>query len=87
MASEDIKLKMPAGARALKTEVTRDPLNMLSLALLYILAVVCSARRTHALPLYSDTALPQQEGKINSVLLIGWQALASLLGVNIKLNV
>ncbi|XP_048032370.1 urotensin-related peptide 1 [Megalobrama amblycephala] len=67
MASEDIKLKMPAGARALKTEVTRDPLNMLSLALLYILAVVCSVRRTHALPLYSDTALPQQEELIQKL--------------------
>uniref|UniRef100_A0A673LST9 Urotensin-related peptide 1 n=1 Tax=Sinocyclocheilus rhinocerous TaxID=307959 RepID=A0A673LST9_9TELE len=49
------------------------PLNMLSLALLYILAVVCSVWRTHALPLYSDTEQPQQEGKISSVLLISWQ--------------
>ncbi|XP_051774276.1 urotensin-related peptide 1 [Ctenopharyngodon idella] len=40
---------------------------MLSLALLYILAVVCSARRTHALPLYSDTALPQQEELIQKL--------------------
>lgn len=77
MASEDIKLKILAGVRVLETVetgVTRQPLNMLSLALLYILAVVCSARRTHALPLYSDMALPQQEGKISSVLLISWHA-------------
>ncbi len=77
MASEDIKLKSLAGVRVLETVetgVTRQPLNMLSLALLYILAVVCSARRTHALPLYSDTALPQQEGEFSSVLLISWQA-------------
>ncbi|XP_050984429.1 urotensin-related peptide 1 [Labeo rohita] len=40
---------------------------MLSLALLYILAVVCSARRAHALPLYSDTALPQQEELIQKL--------------------
>ncbi|XP_077104162.1 urotensin-related peptide 1 [Siphateles boraxobius] len=40
---------------------------MLSLALLYILAVVCSVRRTHALPLYSDTALPQQEELIQKL--------------------
>uniref|UniRef100_A0A671Q7S0 Urotensin-related peptide 1 n=1 Tax=Sinocyclocheilus anshuiensis TaxID=1608454 RepID=A0A671Q7S0_9TELE len=74
MASEDIKLKILAGERVLKTGDTRQPLNMLSLALLYILAVVCSALRTDALPLYSDTALPQQEGKIISVLLRSWQA-------------
>uniref|UniRef100_A0A8C7I438 Urotensin-related peptide 1 n=1 Tax=Oncorhynchus kisutch TaxID=8019 RepID=A0A8C7I438_ONCKI len=35
---------------------------MLSLALFYILAVICSARRTHALPLYPDTSLEPQEG-------------------------
>ncbi|KAK2891136.1 hypothetical protein QQF64_007339 [Cirrhinus molitorella] len=40
---------------------------MLSLALLYILAVVCSAQRAHALPLYSDTALPQQEELIQKL--------------------
>ncbi|XP_043113365.1 urotensin-related peptide 1 [Puntigrus tetrazona] len=40
---------------------------MLSLALLYILAVVCSERRTHALPLYSDAALPQQEELIQKL--------------------
>uniref|UniRef100_A0A671N5C8 Urotensin-related peptide 1 n=1 Tax=Sinocyclocheilus anshuiensis TaxID=1608454 RepID=A0A671N5C8_9TELE len=40
---------------------------MLSLALLYILAVVCSAQRTHALPLYSDTELPQQEELIQKL--------------------
>uniref|UniRef100_A0A673KYZ9 Urotensin-related peptide 1 n=1 Tax=Sinocyclocheilus rhinocerous TaxID=307959 RepID=A0A673KYZ9_9TELE len=40
---------------------------MLSLALLYILAVVCSALRTDALPLYSDTALPQQEELIQKL--------------------
>ncbi|XP_056626354.1 urotensin-related peptide 1 [Triplophysa dalaica] len=40
---------------------------MLSLALLYILAVVCSARRTHALPLYSDGALPEQEDLIQKL--------------------
>ncbi|TRY88805.1 hypothetical protein DNTS_015019 [Danionella cerebrum] len=61
MASEDIKL-MPLVERKLqKTEVILKPLKMLSLGLLYILAVVCSARRTQALPLYSDSSLPQQE--------------------------
>uniref|UniRef100_A0A8C1ZEZ6 Urotensin-related peptide 1 n=1 Tax=Cyprinus carpio TaxID=7962 RepID=A0A8C1ZEZ6_CYPCA len=40
---------------------------MLSLALLYILAVVCSALRTDAMPLYSDTALPQQEELIQKL--------------------
>ncbi|KAA0709424.1 hypothetical protein E1301_Tti004151 [Triplophysa tibetana] len=40
---------------------------MLSLALLYILAVVCSASRTHALPLYSDGALPEQEDLIQKL--------------------
>ncbi|XP_058506209.1 urotensin-related peptide 1 [Solea solea] len=30
---------------------------MLSLALLYLVAVICSARRTHTLPLYPDTNL------------------------------
>ncbi|XP_060934927.1 urotensin-related peptide 1 [Limanda limanda] len=33
---------------------------MISLALFYLLAVVCSARRTHALPLYPDTNLEPQ---------------------------
>lgn len=68
MVSEDIKVKIVAGTRIRKTEVSHDPLNMLSVAVLYILAVVCSARKTHALPLYSDTALPQQEGKSSIVL-------------------
>uniref|UniRef100_A0A4W6FT72 Urotensin-related peptide 1 n=1 Tax=Lates calcarifer TaxID=8187 RepID=A0A4W6FT72_LATCA len=35
---------------------------MLSVALFYLVAVICSARRTHALPLYPDTNLePQAE--------------------------
>ncbi|XP_035267044.1 urotensin-related peptide 1 [Anguilla rostrata] len=34
---------------------------MLSCALLYLLAVVCTARRTHALPLYTGTNLVPQE--------------------------
>uniref|UniRef100_A0A8C7TD85 Urotensin-related peptide 1 n=1 Tax=Oncorhynchus mykiss TaxID=8022 RepID=A0A8C7TD85_ONCMY len=34
---------------------------MLSLALFYFLVVICSARRTHALPLYPDTSLEPQE--------------------------
>ncbi|XP_052367913.1 uncharacterized protein LOC118384042 [Oncorhynchus keta] len=34
---------------------------MLSLALFYFLAVICPARRTHALPLYPDTSLEPQE--------------------------
>ncbi|CAB1456221.1 unnamed protein product [Pleuronectes platessa] len=33
---------------------------MISLALFYLVAVVCSARRTHALPLYPDTNLEPQ---------------------------
>lgn len=69
MVSEDIKVKIAAGTRVRKTKVSHDPLNMLSLAVLYILAVVCSARRTYALQLYSDTALPQQEGKATLCLL------------------
>lgn len=67
MVSEDIKVKIVAGTRIRKTEVSHDPLNMLSVAVLYILAVVCSARKTHALPLYSDTALPQQEELIQKL--------------------
>ncbi|XP_049898830.1 urotensin-related peptide 1 [Epinephelus moara] len=33
---------------------------MLSVALFYLVAVICSARRTHALPLYSETNLEPQ---------------------------
>ncbi|XP_034739516.1 uncharacterized protein urp1 [Etheostoma cragini] len=33
---------------------------MLSIALFYLVAVICSARRTHALPLYPDTNLEPQ---------------------------
>ncbi|KAG7224764.1 hypothetical protein INR49_013476 [Caranx melampygus] len=33
---------------------------MLSVALFYLVAVICSARRTHALPLYPDTDLEPQ---------------------------
>ncbi|XP_062250337.1 urotensin-related peptide 1 [Platichthys flesus] len=33
---------------------------MISLALFYLVAVVCSARRTHAVPLYPDTNLEPQ---------------------------
>ncbi|XP_068182514.1 urotensin-related peptide 1 [Antennarius striatus] len=33
---------------------------MLSAALFYLIAVICSARRTYALPLYSDTNLEPQ---------------------------
>ncbi|XP_064830130.1 urotensin-related peptide 1 [Oncorhynchus masou masou] len=40
---------------------------MLSLALFYILAVICSARRTHALPLYPDTSLEPQEELIQKL--------------------
>uniref|UniRef100_A0A4W5N2C6 Urotensin-related peptide 1 n=1 Tax=Hucho hucho TaxID=62062 RepID=A0A4W5N2C6_9TELE len=36
---------------------------MLSLALFYILAVICLARQTHARPLYPDTSLEPQEGR------------------------
>lgn len=36
---------------------------MISVAVFYLLAVICSARRTHALPLYSDTNLEPQAGK------------------------
>ncbi|XP_038868612.1 urotensin-related peptide 1 [Salvelinus namaycush] len=40
---------------------------MLSLALFYILAVICSARRTHALPLYPDASLEPQEELIQKL--------------------
>ncbi|KAI4819068.1 hypothetical protein KUCAC02_004349 [Chaenocephalus aceratus] len=33
---------------------------MISVAVFYLLAVICSARRTHALPLYPDTDLEPQ---------------------------
>ncbi|TKS72177.1 hypothetical protein D9C73_006251 [Collichthys lucidus] len=33
---------------------------MLPVALFYLIAVICSARRTHALPLYTDTNLEPQ---------------------------
>ncbi|XP_068451643.1 urotensin-related peptide 1 [Clinocottus analis] len=33
---------------------------MISVALFYLVAVICSARRTHALPLYPDTNLEPQ---------------------------
>lgn len=36
---------------------------MLSVALFYLVAVICSARRTHALPLYPDANLEPQAGK------------------------
>lgn len=36
---------------------------MLSLALFYIFAVICSARRAHALPIYPDADLEPQAGK------------------------
>lgn len=36
---------------------------MLSLAVFYLVAVICSARRTHALPLYPETNLEPQAGK------------------------
>lgn len=36
---------------------------MLSVAVFYLLAVICSARRTQALPLYPDTNMEPQEGK------------------------
>ncbi|XP_054453103.1 urotensin-related peptide 1 [Anoplopoma fimbria] len=34
---------------------------MISVALFYLVAVICSARRTHALPLYPDTNMEPQE--------------------------
>ena len=37
--------------------------DMISLALFYLVAVACSARRTHALPLYPDTNLEPQAGE------------------------
>lgn len=37
--------------------------TMLSVALFYLLAVICSARRTHALPLYPDTNMEPQAGE------------------------
>ncbi|XP_040029247.1 urotensin-related peptide 1 [Gasterosteus aculeatus] len=33
---------------------------MISVALFYLVAVICSGRRTHALPLYPDTSLEPQ---------------------------
>lgn len=40
---------------------------MLSLALFYILTVICSARRTHALPLYPDSNLEPQADLIQKL--------------------
>ncbi|KAM8733000.1 urotensin-related peptide 1 [Acanthopagrus schlegelii] len=40
---------------------------MISAALFYLLAVICSARWTHALPLYPDTNLEPQAGAKESV--------------------
>lgn len=37
--------------------------TMLSLAVLYLVALICSARRTHAQPLYPDTNLEPQAGE------------------------
>lgn len=36
---------------------------MLSLALFYLFAVIISARRAHALPIYPDVGLEPQAGK------------------------
>lgn len=41
----------------------QDKGTMLPVALFYLVAVICSARRTHALPLYTDTNLEPQAGK------------------------
>lgn len=42
--------------------------TMLSVALFYLVAVICSARRTHALPLYPDSNLEPQAGKTLSLI-------------------
>uniref|UniRef100_A0A3Q1J8R5 Uncharacterized protein n=1 Tax=Anabas testudineus TaxID=64144 RepID=A0A3Q1J8R5_ANATE len=40
---------------------------MLSVALFYLLAVICSARWTHALPLYPDSSLEPQSDLIQKL--------------------
>lgn len=42
----------------------KDKGTMLSVAVFYLVAVIFSARRTHALPLYPDANLEPQAGKI-----------------------
>jgi len=44
--------------------------TMLSLALFYLVAVICSATWTHPLPLYTETSLEPQAGKTLSFFLL-----------------
>ncbi|KAG7329141.1 hypothetical protein KOW79_007315 [Hemibagrus wyckioides] len=53
------KTKVPSYSQETETQVVQDSVTMLSVALLYILAVVFPA--VNALPLYSDTALTPHE--------------------------
>ncbi|XP_040928486.2 urotensin-related peptide 1 [Betta splendens] len=46
---------------------SEDRGTMLSVALLYLLAVICSARRTHALPLYPASSLESQSDFIQKL--------------------
>lgn len=57
------KTEVPSYSQEAKTQVDPDSVSMLSVALLYILALVFPA--DNALPLYSDTALTPHEGKFS----------------------
>lgn len=60
------KTEVPSYSQEAKTQVVQDSASMLSVALLYILAMVFPT--ANALPLYSDTALTPHEGKFNRFL-------------------
>lgn len=60
------KTEVPSHNQETKTQVVQDSVSMLSVALLYILAMVFPA--ANALPLSSDSALTPHEGKFRCFL-------------------
>lgn len=59
------KTEVPSYSQETETQVVQDSVTMLSVAMLYILAVVFPA--VNALPLYSDTALTPHKGKFSQI--------------------
>ena len=60
---ERYKSEVLSQAKVVYIWSSEDIVSMLSLALFYILTVICSARRTHASPLYPDSNLEPQAGR------------------------
>lgn len=58
---ERYKTEVSSHKQEAKTQVVRDSVSMLSVALFYILAMVLPS--ANSLPLYSDPALTPHEGK------------------------